>query len=138
VETVFSECAMRRTMTATALTALAILAPIAAIVGGPEVSWIPAAKELPPYSAFKHTVECRPVGQTVALAWGNRGTALGLYVYGPDGQCIGADDAPFERLDERILQFVPVEAGPYEMVVRSFSSRMNPVQMSFRTSGRGE
>ena len=126
---------MRRTM---ALTAAAILTPIAAILAGPDAPWIPPVKELTPFSAIRRTVDCQPGGQTVALAWGSRGTAIGLYVYGPDGQCIGADDAPGERLDERIVQFVPVEAGPYEMVVRSFSGRTNPMQMAFRASGRGE
>jgi hypothetical protein len=126
---------MRRAMT---MTAAAILVPIAAILAGPEVPWIPPVKELTPYAAFKRTVDCQPGGKMVALAWGNRGSAIGVYVYGPEGQCIGADDAPGERLDERVVSFTPIEAGPYEMVVRSFSGRTNPVQLAFRSSGRGE
>jgi hypothetical protein len=129
---------MKRTRTIAALSALAVLAPIAALVAGPETPFISDVKELAPFTALKHTVNCQPGGRTIALGWGNRGTAIGVYVYGPDGQCIGSDDAWGVRLDERIVSFTPVEAGPYEMVVRSFSGRNNPVQMSFRSSGRGE
>ena len=129
---------MRRTTAISALSVLAILTPVAAILAGPEAPWIAPAKELTPYAAFRHTVDCRPGGQTVALAWGTRGTAIGLYVYGPDGQCIGADDAPGERLDDRIVSFVPTVGGPYEMSVRSFSGRTNPVELSLRASGRSE
>jgi hypothetical protein len=129
------EIGMKRAM---AMTAAAILTPIAAILAGPDVPWIPDVKELAPYASFKRIADCQPGGQTVALAWGSRGNALGIYVFGPDGQCIGSDDALGERLDERVVSFVPVEAGPYEMVVRSLSGRSNPVQMAFRASGRGE
>ena len=131
---------MRRALAMTAGTALAlsILAPAAVILAGPEASWIAPPKELAPYAALRHTVDCRPGGQMAAIAWGSRGTGIGLYMYGPDGQCIDADDAPGDRLDERIIRFEPVAGGPYEMVVRSFSGRTNPVQMSLRSSGRGE
>ena len=127
---------MKRTL---ALVAMGLLIPIAALVAGPEVPWIPEKTlDLTPFGALRRTAQCQPGGQTVALAWGNRGTALGVYVYGPDGQCIGSDDAFGERLDERIVSFTPIEAGPYEMVVRSFSNRTNPVQPSFRQSGRDQ
>jgi hypothetical protein len=129
---------MRRTTAITALAMLAILTPVAAILAGPDAPWIAPTKDLTPYAALRHTVACRPGGKTVAIAWGTRGTAIGLYVYGPDGQCIASDDAPGERLDDRIVSFVPTVAGPYEMSVRSFSGRTNPVEMSLRASGRSE
>jgi hypothetical protein len=129
---------MRRTRTIAGLATAAILVPIAAILAGPDAPWITPAKDLVPYGVLRHTVECQSGGQTVALAWGSRGTAIGVYVYGADGQCIGADDAPGERLDDRVVSFVPTIAGPYEMSVRNFSGRINPVEMSLRASGRGE
>ena len=122
----------------TFLALAAILTPIAALIAGPDVPLISDVRELTPYAALKYTTDCQPGGRTITIAWGQRSTAIGLYVYGADGQCIGSDDAHGERLDERIVGFTPVESGPYEMVVRSFSARNNPVQMSFRSSGRSE
>src|SRR5581483_7934534 len=77
------EIGMRRAFGTTALAtiALSILAPAAVILAGPDAPWVPPVADLAPYAALGHTVDCRPGGKTVAIAWGKYGTAIGLYVY---------------------------------------------------------
>ena len=58
---------------------------------------ISAVLRAPAYGQLRARRGDRAVAGTV-------GTAIGVYVYGPDGQCIRADDAPGERLDDRIVK----------------------------------
>ena len=122
------------------LTVALIVVPAAALLAGPVNPWIPPTLNLEPLGTKQMAVACVPFRSAVALVSGGGRSALGLYVYGPNGQCVGADDDVLGRVDDddRVVAFLPISAGPYEMEIRNFGNRANSVQAAFRASGGSE
>src|SRR5437764_8936035 len=88
--------------------------------GSPETPWSADALEMMPYGVFRYRSECR-VGRSATVIVSGKGTTpIGLYVYGPHGQLIAADDDMNGRLDDdRVVHFTPRLSGAYEAEVRN-------------------
>ena len=71
------------------------------------------------------------------LASGVGDIALGVYVYGPHGQCVAYDDEMLGKVDsDRVAVFVPGRSGAYEFEVRNLSDQTNRrVDADFRPTG---
>jgi hypothetical protein len=106
-------------------------------LGQSEQAWYPKQFPLPANSAKRFAAAGQAGRPMLALASGLGDSALGVYVYGPNGQCVAYDDEILGKVDyERAVVFMPGQSGIYEIEVRNLGDQTNRrVDADFRPTG---
>jgi hypothetical protein len=117
--------------------AFALFALPMAALGQSDQPLYPKQFSLPTNSAKRFVATCQAGRPMLALASGVGDVALGVYVYGPHGQCVAYDDEMLGKVDsDRVAVFVPGRSGAYEFEVRNLSDQTNRrVDADFRPTG---
>ncbi len=94
-------------------------------------TWTPEPFVLIPYGRIQTSVTGVVGQESRAIAIGDGRTALGIYVYDPQGNCVAFDDEPIARyFDDRIAGWSPTVSGMHEVQIRNLGPGFNRVEAS--------